>query len=79
MTSYNKYPILLSAPPPQSRVQGPEAPEGPRLVEAPQVGSAEQSPRGTYHLNVVQAKRRGLIAKEKMFKKKYKKYNKILN
>ena len=28
---------------------------------------------------MVQAKRRGLIAKEKMFKKKYKKYNKILN
>ena len=41
------------------------------LVEAPsQVG---------YLLNVVQAKKRGLIAKEKMFKKKYKKYNKILN
>ena len=39
-------------------------------MEAPQVG---------YHLNVVQAKRQGLIAKEKMFKKKYKKYNKILN
>ena len=54
MTSYNTYPILLSAP--------AEAP--------PQVG---------YHLNVVQAKRRGLINKEKMFKKKYKKYNKILN
>ena len=33
----------------------------------------------TYHLNVVQAKRRGLIAKEKTFKKKYKKYNRILN
>ena len=32
-----------------------------------------------YHLNVVQAKRQGLIAKEAMFKKKYKKYNKILN
>ena len=32
-----------------------------------------------YHLNVVQAKRRGLIAKEKMFKKKYKKYTTILN
>ena len=31
-----------------------------------------------YHLNVVQAKRQ-LIAKEAMFKKKYKKYNKILN
>ena len=28
---------------------------------------------------MVQANRRGLIAKEKMFKKKYKKYNKILN
>ena len=32
-----------------------------------------------FHLNVVQAKRQGLIDKEKMFKKKYKKYNKILN
>ena len=39
-------------------------------TEAPQVG---------YHLNVVQAKRRGLINKEQMFKKKYKKYTKILN
>ena len=38
--------------------------------DAPQVG---------YHLNVVQAKRRELIDKEKMFKKIYKKYNKILN
>ena len=32
-----------------------------------------------YHLNVAQAKRRGLIDKEVMFKKKYKKYNRILN
>ena len=40
------------------------------LVAPPQVG---------YHLNVIQAKRRGLIAKEKMFKKKYKKYNRTLN
>ena len=32
-----------------------------------------------YHLNVVQAKKKGLIAKEKMFEKKYKKYNRILN
>ena len=32
-----------------------------------------------YHLNVVQAKRWGLIKKEVMFKKKYKKYNRILN
>ena len=36
-------------------------------------------PQVGYHLNVVQAKRRGLIAKEKTFKKKYKKYCKILN
>ena len=54
MTSYNTYPILLSA-----------------LAEAP--------PQAGYHLNVVQAKRRGLIAKEQIFKKKYKKYYKILN
>ena len=47
-----------------------EAPEGPYLVEKLEAG---------YHLNVVQAKRRGLIAKGKMFRKKYKKYNKILN
>ena len=32
-----------------------------------------------YHLNVVQAKRQGLINKEVMFQKKYKKYNRILN
>ena len=43
---------------------------GPRSAENPQI---------LYHLNVVQAKRRGLINKEKMFKKKYKKYTKILN
>ena len=36
-------------------------------------------PQIPYHLNVVQAKRRGLINKEKMFKKKYEKYTKILN
>ena len=36
-------------------------------------------PQVGYHLNVVQAKRRGLINKEVMFKKKYKKYNRILN
>ena len=40
---------------------------------------AEVPPQVGYHLNVVQAKRQGLIAKEKTFKKKYKKYNKILN
>ena len=39
----------------------------------------EALPQVGYHLNVVQAKRLGLIDKEKMFKKKYKKYNRILN
>ena len=43
---------------------------GPRSAENPQI---------LYHLSVVQAKRRGLINKEVMFKKKYKKYNRILN
>ena len=37
-----------------------------------------ENPQIPYHLNVVQAKRQGLINKEKIFKKKYKKYTKIL-
>ena len=32
-----------------------------------------------YHLSVLQAKMQGLKNKEQMFKKKYEKYNKILN
>ena len=44
----------------------PEAPP----PENPQVG---------YHLNMFQANRQGLKAKEQMFKKKYEKYTKILN
>ena len=40
---------------------------------------AEVPPQVPYHLSVIKAKRRGLINKERMFKKKYKKYNKILN
>ena len=47
----------------------PEAP-GPRSVENPKIPC---------HLSMVQAKRQGLINKEVMFKKKYKKYNRILN
>ena len=46
----------------------PSAPQGP-----------PENPQVTYHLNVVQANRRGFIAKGKMFKKKYEKYTKILN
>ena len=47
----------------------------PLLPEAP----PPDYPQIPYHLNMVQAKRQGLIAKEKMFKKKYKKYIKTLN
>ena len=39
----------------------------------------EAPPQVGYHLNVVQANRRGLKAEEAMFKKKYEKYTKILN
>ena len=47
----------------------------PNLPSAP----PDAPPQVGYHLNVVQAKRRGLKNKEVMFKKKYKKYNRILN
>ena len=46
----------------------------PNLPSAP-----PENPQACYHLKVVQAKRRGLMDKEKVFKKKYKKYTKILN
>ena len=46
----------------------------------PNVPSAlPENPQVAYHLNVVQAKRRGLINKDQMFKQKYEKYTKILN
>ena len=47
----------------------------------PQIPSAlpDVPPQVGYHLNVIKAKRRGLIDKEAMSKKKYKKYSKILN
>ena len=48
----------------------------PILLSAP---PSEAPSQVAYHLRVVQAKRRGLIDKEKIFKKKCKKYNKILN
>ena len=65
MTSYNTYPNL---PWGHAKTPGPEGPSAP--PEAHQVA---------YHLNVVQAKRQGLMAKEQMSKKKYEKYTKILN
>ena len=46
----------------------------PNLPSAP-----PENPQVAYHLSVIQAKQRGLKNKEQMFKKKYEKYNKILN
>ena len=63
--SYNTCPILPSA-----LSIGAQPPGRMQMPGPPQAG---------YHLNVVQAKQLGLIAKEKMYKKKYKKYNEILN
>ena len=65
MTSYNTYPNLPWGHAETPGLEGPLAPP--------------ENPQVAYHLNVVQAKRRGLINKEQMFKKKYKKYTKILN
>ena len=47
----------------------------PPLPSAP----PDVPPQVAYHLNVVQANRQGLKAKEQTFKKKYEKYTKILN
>ena len=46
----------------------------PNLPSAP-----PGNPQVAYHLSVIQTKQRGLKNKEQMFKKKYEKYNKILN
>ena len=63
MTSYNIYPPIPSA-----------LPDAPPLQSGATLGS-----QVGYHLNIVQAKQRGLKNKEQMFKQKYEKYNKILN
>ena len=47
----------------------------PNLPSAP----PEAPPQVGYHLNIVQAKQRGLKNKEQMFKQKYEKYTRILN
>ena len=46
----------------------------PNLPSAPPA-----NPQVAYHLSIIQAKMQGLKNKEQMFKKKYKKYTKILN
>ena len=50
----------------------------PILPSAPSI-RAQGPPQVGYHLSVIKANRGGLIDKEAMFKKKYKKYNKTLN
>ena len=52
----------------------------PNLPSAPSIRAQGPLPDGApHHLSVVQAKRQWLINKEVIFKKKYKKYNRILN
>ena len=63
MMSYNIYQPIPSA-----------LPDAPPL----QSGAPPGSQVG-YHLNIVQAKQRGLKNKEQIFQQKYEKYNKILN
>ena len=64
MTDYKLYPNLLWGP----ETPSPEGPLAP-----------PENPQVVYHLNIVQAKQRGLKNKEQMFKQKYEKYTKILN
>ena len=45
----------------------------PNLPSAPPQSGTSEGPQVAYHLNMVQAKRRGLINKEQMFKQKYEK------
>ena len=45
----------------------------------PPLSAPSENPQVAYHLSTVQAKQRGLMAKERMFKKKHEKYTKILN
>ena len=55
----------------------------PPIPSAPSVRAQgplpDVPPQVVCHLNVILAKRQGLIARKKMFKKKYEKYTKILN
>ena len=46
----------------------------PNLPSAP-----PENPQVAYHLNIIQTKMQGLIAEEQMFRKKYEKYNKMIN
>ena len=74
MTSYNIYPSLLWGP----ETSGPDGEAGhsqspSALLDAPPGSQV------AYHLNIVQAKQRGLKNKEQTFKQKYEKYTKILN
>ena len=41
--------------------------------------ASPENPQVAYHLSTIQAKQRGLMIKEQMFKKKYENYTKISN
>ena len=45
----------------------------------PTVPSAPDNPQVAYHLNMIKSKQQGLLKLEERYKKKYKKYTKILN
>ena len=45
----------------------------------PPIPSAPEDPQVTYHLSMIQNKRQGLLKLEKRYKKKYKKYTKMLD
>ena len=62
--SYNIYPTV------------PSVPEDP---EQDSISGAHPGPQVAYHLNIIQSKRQGLLKLEKRYKKKSKKYPKILN
>ena len=74
MTSYNIYPTVRSA-----QADGP--PEDPPHTEewGASTSGAPLRPQVAYHLNIIQSKRQGLLKLEKRYKKKCKKYTKILN
>ena len=45
----------------------------------PTIPSAPEDPQVAYNFNVIQGKRQGLLKLEERYKKKYKKYTKILD
>ena len=57
----------------------PNLPWGPETPGLEGPSAPPENPQVVYHLSIIQAKRRGLMNKEEIFKKKYEKYTKMLN